>query len=147
MIDNALHVHNGGCLCGSVRYIAQGQPLVVAHCHCKDCQRGTGAGHSTVAMFSIDRFQLMGRVAEFKMTSENGNEVTRVFCPTCGSPIYGTNSGMKGHVSIHLGTIDESATFEPQVVIFARNLKPWDDMDKGLLTFNAQPNWAPGDDV
>ncbi|MBL4748368.1 MAG: GFA family protein [Magnetovibrio sp.] len=78
---------------------------------------------------------------------KNGNEVTRVFCPTCGSPIYGTNSGMKGHVSIHLGTIDESATFEPQVVIFARNLKPWDDMDKGLLTFNAQPNWAPGDDV
>jgi hypothetical protein len=98
-------------------------------------------------MFSIDKFQLTGRVAEFNITSENGNEVTRAFCPTCGCPVYGKNSGMEGHVSIHLGTIDDSSSFDPQVVIFARNLKPWDCMDKNIPSFDAQPNWKPGDDV
>ncbi len=54
---------------------------------------------------------------------------------------------MKGYLTITLGTIDESSEFEPQVVVFARNRKPWDAMDESLPTFEAQPNWQPGDGV
>ena len=92
MIENKSRVHRGGCLCGAVRYEAEGEPVVVAHCHCEDCQRRSGAGHSTGAMFAADRFRLTGQVAEYKLMSDNGNEVTRVFCPACGSPIFGRNS-------------------------------------------------------
>ena len=147
MIDTTSRVHRGGCLCGAVRYAAEGQPLVVAHCHCKNCQRESGAGHSTGAMFPVDRFRLTGHVAEYKLESDNGNKVTRVFCPACGSPILGRNSAMKGYVTITLGTVDDSSEFVPQVVVFARNRKPWDKMDESLPTFEAQPNWRPGDDV
>ncbi len=98
-------------------------------------------------MFPVDRIRLTGHVAEYKLKSDHGNEVTRVFCPACGSPILGRNSGMKGYLTITLGTIDESSEFEPQVVVFARNRKPWDAMDESLPTFEAQPNWQPGDGV
>ena len=35
--------HRGGCLCGAVRYSFNARPLAVNACHCRDCQRFTGA--------------------------------------------------------------------------------------------------------
>ena len=54
------------------------------------------AGHSTGAMFPSARLRLEGAVREFNLQSEAGNTVTRVFCPACGSPILGRNTGMPG---------------------------------------------------
>jgi len=98
-------------------------------------------------MYARDRFRLTGRIAEHKLTSDNGNEVTRAFCPACGSPIFGANSGMRDHVTITLGTLDDSSTFAPQVTVFTRNRKPWDVMDDRIPSFPAQPGWQPGDPV
>ena len=98
-------------------------------------------------MFVVENLRLTGDVAEFKLKSNKGNGVTRVFCPACGSPILGRNSGMKGYVTITLGTVDDSSELEPQAVIFARNRMPWDAMDESLPTFETQPNWRPGDGV
>jgi hypothetical protein len=137
-------VLEGGCLCGTVRYRLQGPPVVVAHCHCEDCQRLSGAGHSTGAMFPVSQFVLNGRVAEYALTSAAGNTVTRVFCPNCGSPILGRNTAMEGFVTVSLGTLDDSSAIKPDVVVFARNRKPWDVMDDTLPTFDAQPAWRPG---
>lgn len=141
-IDSNL-VHHGQCLCGAVAFEAKGAPVVVAHCHCRDCQRLTGAGHSTGAMFPLDRFSIRGPVREYRLKSEAENEVTRVFCPSCGSPILGRNTAMPGFVTISLGTLDDSSMFEPVVTIFARNRKPWDAMDDSIATFEAQPQWRP----
>ncbi len=140
-------IHRGGCLCGAVRYEVEGQPVVVAHCHCEDCQRVSGAGHATGAMFPVERFRLNGQVAEYKIKSGDGNEVTRGFCPVCGSSILGRNTVTKGYVTVTLGTIDDSSKFEPQVVIFAGNRRTWDLMDESLPTFETEPDWKPEDGV
>jgi hypothetical protein len=50
---------------------------------------------------------------------------------------------MTGFLTITLGTLDDSSEFEPKVVVFARNRKPWDAMDERLQTFEAQPDWKP----
>lgn len=136
-------IHTGGCLCGNIRYEITGAPVVVAHCHCEDCQRISGAGHSTGAMFATTQFAISGNVAEYSLVSKAGNQVTKVFCPTCGSPILGRNDGMEGFVTVSLGTLDDSSRFEPEVVIFAGNKKPWDIMNDTLPTFLAQPEWSP----
>jgi hypothetical protein len=138
-------VHRGRCLCGSVRFHALGDPVIVAHCHCEDCQRLTGAGHSTGAMFPAARFELGGDFREYELISDAGNTVTRVFCPRCGSPILGRNTAMPGFVTVSLGVLDDSSGFVPSVAIFARNRKPWDAMDGTVATFDAQPEWHPGD--
>ncbi|MHA1564534.1 MAG: GFA family protein [Alphaproteobacteria bacterium] len=145
MVEKKSRVHRGGCQCGAVRYEVGGTPIVVAHCHCENCQRGSGAGHSTGAMFAADGFTQSGPVGEYKYQSKNGNEVTRAFCPTCGSPLFGRNTGMDGFVTITLGSFDDSSDFKPEVAVFARNRKPWDVMDGDLLTFDTQPGWKPGD--
>ena len=147
MSDEQSRIHRGACLCGQIRYEAVGQPVVISHCHCKDCQRGSGAGHSTGAMYAEHQFHISGRLGEFQLVSEAGNKVTRVFCPSCGSPIYGKNSGMPGFLNVTLGTLDDSSSFTPQVTIFARNRKPWDLVAIGLPTFEAQPGWEPPDRI
>ena len=136
-------LHKGGCLCGAVRFSVEGPPVVVAHCHCEDCQRSSGAGHTTGAMFSTTNFKSNGKLSEFHLTSENNNRVTKSFCPTCGSSLFGRNTAMDGYVTIALGTFDDASMFEPEVVVFARNKQPWDIMDETLATFNAQPSWKP----
>ena len=138
-------IHNGHCLCGKVSYAVRGDPVIVAHCHCDDCQRMSGSGHSTGAMYPLESLSLHGEVAEYALISESGNRVTRVFCPSCGSPILGRNSGMEGFATLSLGTMDDSSDLIPGVTVFARNRKPWDSMDESIQTFDAQPAWNPRD--
>ncbi len=47
----------GGCLCGSIRYEATGQPYNITHCHCLDCRRSSGAPFVTWASFSRRSFR------------------------------------------------------------------------------------------
>ena len=83
-------MRQGRCLCGAVTYEVAGDPVVVAHCHCVDCQRLSGAGHTTGAMFEADKITVRGDVSEFRLDSDTDSVVTRTFCPKCGSPLFGT---------------------------------------------------------
>jgi hypothetical protein len=140
-------MREGRCLCGACTYQISGDPVVVAHCHCIDCQRGTGAGHSTGAMFSEDGFSAAGPTTTFTTKSESGNGVMRTFCATCGSPLFGRNTGMPGHVTVSAGTLLYSDDLAPQVAIFGRSRRAWDDVATDIPTFEAQPNWKPQDGV
>lgn len=137
----------GRCLCGSVTYEIDGEPTVVAHCHCDDCKRLTGAGHSTGAMFPADVVRVFGPVTEFALVSAGNGVVTRTFCPTCGSPLFGRNTGMPGFLTVTVGTLDDPDGVTPQVVVFARSRCRWDPSDPTLPTFATQPDWKPEDGV
>jgi len=140
-------MRRGRCLCGAVSYEADGEPLVVAHCHCLDCQRQSGSGHTTGAMFASDNVRIDGVVAEFFIDSGSESVVTRSFCGTCGSSLFGRNTKMPGFVTIAVGTLDDPGAVNPQVAVFARSRRPWDCMDPTLPTFETQPAWKPSDGV
>jgi hypothetical protein len=137
----------GGCLCGAVRYEIDGEPVVVAHCHCANCQRVSGAGHTTGAMFAAAAVRVQGETREFQLESESGSVVTRTFCPGCGSPLFGRNTRMEGFVTVSVGTLDDPDRVTPQVAVFARSRRHWDLMDQALPTFPTQPEWKPEDGV
>jgi hypothetical protein len=137
----------GRCLCGAVRYEIEGDPVIVAHCHCRDCQRLSGAGHTTGAMFPSAAVRVVGDVAEHSLVAESGTTVTRTFCPKCASPLFGRNTGMAGVMTVSVGTLDDPDALSPQVAIFARTRPRWDVMDGSLPTFESQPRWKPEDGV
>lgn len=141
-------MRTGRCLCGGCAYEVGGEPVVVAHCHCLDCQRLSGAGHTTGAMFPEAQVRLLGEApAVYELESAAGNTVRRLFCGTCGSPLFGMNSGMPGFMTVAAGTLDQSDDLAPQVTIFARSRRAWDAMDGAVATFEAQPDWTPADGV
>jgi hypothetical protein len=135
----------GGCLCGAIRYEIEGDPVVVAHCHCTDCQRLSGAGHTTGAVYPEGAVEICGETREYRLKSELQSVVTRTFCPSCGSPLFGRNTRMPGFITVTVGTLDDPDSVNPQVVVFARSRRRWDVMDETLPTFDSQPDWKPED--
>ena len=136
-------IRSGRCLCGDVTFSARGEPEVVAHCHCRDCQRLSGTGHSVGAMYAVDCVTIRGTLKRHENPADSSSVVSRAFCPSCGSPVHGSNSDMPGYLTLGLGLFDNPGTFVPQVAIFARHRHAWDLMDDGLATFDTQPNWTP----
>lgn len=137
----------GGCRCGNVTYEISGDPVVVAHCYCRDCQRASGAGHTTGAMFPVEAISIKGSMSEYRSKAESGSTVSQLFCGTCGSRLFGRNTGMPGFMTLAVGTLDDPDLVEPQVAIFARTRPHWDAIDATVQIFDAQPAWKPEDGV
>jgi hypothetical protein len=120
-----------------------GAPVIVAQCHCEECRRLSGTGHTIGAMFAWSGMTLHGEIGEFMYHSGTGSEVTKGFCKTCGSPIFGRNTRLADHVTVPLGSIEDTTGLNVQVVIFARDKMHWDELGSDVAMFDTQPDWAP----
>lgn len=129
----------GHCLCGSVTYTINGQPMRTAQCHCKDCQRASGTGHMSLAFFKADDVKINGETKGYAITADSGNVNTRHFCPGCGSRVYGENSARPGIVGIAVGCIDSHDWFEPQAVVYAGSRPDWDMTSEEVPNFDTMP--------
>lgn len=133
----------GKCLCGAVTYAAQGKPVVVAQCHCDECRRLSGTGHTIGAMYPVASVSISGPTAQFQYASSKESVVTRVFCPSCGSPILGKNTRSPEHLTLSLGTMDDAESLKVEVVIFDRDKQHWDQITDGIPRFATMPDWSP----
>lgn len=86
-----------------------------------------------------------GKPSEFKYMSAKTSQVTKAFCATCGSPVYGTNTRSPDHLTLPLGTMDDASGLGVEVVIFERDKPHWDQLGAGAVRFETQPDWTPPD--
>ena len=135
--------YTGKCLCGEVTYTAMGSPFVVAQCHCEECRRLSGTGHTIGAMFATDAVNISGKLSKFSYSSDKVSEVTKAFCANCGSPIYGQNTRMPDQLTLSLGTMDDASGLDVEVVIFERDRPHWDRLGEEVVSFATQPDWKP----
>lgn len=137
---------SGQCLCGNVTYVVKGNPVVVAQCHCEECRRLSGTGHTVGAMFQAKDVDIQGTLTEYKYLSRKNSEVTKAFCAKCGSPILGRNTSNPTHLTLPLGSMDDATALKVEVVIFARDKPDWDELGKDVACFQTQPDWTPSAD-
>ncbi len=130
---------NGGCLCGALRFSCTAGPLMTGHCHCVDCRKDSGTGHGSHMMVPENAVTITGPETSFTVTADSGNEVTRHFCPTCGSSVYSTNSGMAGMMALRASALDDPEQFTPQFVVYASRAPSWDAPDASLPNFPEMP--------
>ncbi|WP_256448887.1 GFA family protein [Methylosinus sp. KRF6] len=67
-----MRTYSGKCLCSGVRFTATGPPVIVAQCHCEECRRLSGTGHSVGAMLRTDAVVLSGKTSEFVYLNRAG---------------------------------------------------------------------------
>ena len=130
---------SGGCLCGAVRYSSDAEPMMAGHCHCEDCRRTSGSGHSSHLVVPEESVRLTGEVKGYERASDSGNLVTRAFCPTCGAPIFSKNPAMPGMIFLRASSLDDLETFQPQMHVYATRAASWDAPRAGVPAFDKMP--------
>jgi hypothetical protein len=133
----------GGCLCGAVRFTVKGAPIRMAQCHCLDCQRASGTGHMSNAIFDAADVEVTGTTASFASTADSGNVLTRHFCPTCGARLFLYSQARPGKIVMAVGAFDDSSWFAPEVVLFTKRRPSWDLTTDGVPNFEAGPSMPP----
>lgn len=129
----------GGCYCGAVRYVAEGEPSLKAQCHCRECQYVTGGGPNYFMMMPTAGFSYTKGAPKTFTRADLEHPVTREFCGECGTHLVTRPPGMPLLV-LKVGTLDEPALFEgPQVAIYAVDKQPFHLVAEGLPTFERLP--------
>lgn len=130
----------GGCLCGAVRYESGGEPQFALQCHCRDCQRASGAPHVAAVRVSSAEFRITkGTPRRYLAKADSGNEVSRTFCGDCGTPLYVQVSTRSDIVGVRVCTFDDPSWFKPQANIFVKSAQPWDHLDPAVPAFPIYP--------
>ena len=137
MSDGDGYPLEGGCTCRAVRYRMTTRPMYVHCCHCRWCQRETGAAFALNAMIEADRVDLLQGAPEAVMTpslSGKGQKIVR--CPACKIALWSNYAGAGDKIRfVRVGTLDDPDRLPPDIHIFTRSKQPWVVLPKGALIF------------
>jgi hypothetical protein len=119
--------YEGGCSCRAVRYRMTSRPLFVHCCHCRWCQRESGAAFALNALIESDRVVTLHGHPETVLTpSESGKGQKIVRCPACRVALWSHYAGAGDVLKfVRVGTLDEPDRFPPDIHIFTASKQPW----------------------
>lgn len=124
----------GGCDCRAVRYRMMSAPLFVHCCHCRWCQRESGASFALNAMIEADRVVELGQPSELIDTpsaSGNGQAIAR--CPKCKIAVWSNYAGAGPHIKfVRVGTLDNPDLCSPDIHIFTASKQSWVILPAGV---------------
>ncbi len=112
----------GGCLCGEIQYCINAQPLDAGYCHCRLCQRSSGA--PTLAWLTViaDGFSYTkGRPAIFHSSPHSQRE----FCGNCGTQMAFRLSASPKTVDVTLASLHDPSRIHPQYHIWCQSKIAW----------------------
>jgi hypothetical protein len=127
MNRNSAFPLDGGCDCGTVRYRVMRPPLFVHCCHCRWCQRESGASFALNAMIEADyvvHLKAEPEVVDTPSNSGSGQKIAR--CPKCSVALW-SNYSSAGPVIrfVRVGTLDDPDHLPPDIHIFTSSKQPW----------------------
>jgi hypothetical protein len=138
---------DGGCTCRFVRYRSVARPLIVHCCHCRWCQRETGASFALNALVEAERVQLLQgdvEIVDTPSNSGNGQKIAR--CPKCRVALW-SNYPQSGEAIrfVRVGTLDEPDQFSPDIHIYTSTKQPWVVIPSGVPAvpefYNPRETW------
>jgi hypothetical protein len=127
MVGSSIFPLDGGCDCGVVRYRMTTKPLFVHCCHCRWCQRESGASFALNAVIEADGVAHLGAEPELVETPSNsgkGQKIAR--CPVCRIAVWSNYAGAGPVIRfVRVGTLDAPDYLPPDIHIFTASKQPW----------------------
>ena len=130
----------GGCYCGAVRYEVDGEPLMKAQCHCRECQYFTGGQPNDFIAVPDARFNVTkGAMKAYSRAGLEG-AATREFCADCGTQVLTRSPALPGAVILKVGTLDDPSVFgQPQMVMQTDDAQSFHHIPDGVPAFGRFP--------
>ncbi len=140
-----MEVHEGGCLCGDIRYRVRGSPVRAFACHCRFCQRRTGTALAVVTFFPQGDVEFSGRPrASYRTASdESGRWIALDFCPRCGTNVGASLEHLPAEYVVSGGTFDDPNWFEVSKHIWTRSKVKWMTPPEGCEWHRTTPAAGP----
>jgi hypothetical protein len=139
----------GHCTCLTVRFALRSAPLIVHCCHCRYCQRESGASYALNAVIESDRVALLKGAPESVMTpsaSGKGQKIAR--CPTCRVALWSTYAGAGDALRfVRVGTLENPDLLPPDIHIYSESKQPWVVIPAGARSvpqyYRRSEVWSP----
>jgi hypothetical protein len=130
----------GGCYCGKLRYVAEGEPAAKGQCHCRECQHVSGGSPNVFFVMPAEGFKYVkGEPKAFNRT-DIAAPATRQFCADCGTHIA---SFRAGPIILKIGTLDDPSVYGmPQFAIWLSEKQSFHQVPDGVRTL--ERTFTPG---
>lgn len=128
----------GSCLCGGIRYEADGPLVAIGRCHCRECRKASGAEFATNGTVAAGSFRIVaGEDLLGAFETSPGQE--RCFCTRCGSPLLKRYADDPDNVRIRLGCVDTPVEERPVVRVFVSEKLDLTEIPDDLPAFETLP--------
>jgi len=131
----------GSCLCGGVTYIATAAPVWSGNCHCRECQKLSGAPFVSAFSVPAESFSCLGETKQFHRTAASGNLVTTTLCAKCGGRLYARSAGNPALVNVSAATLRDPASFLPVSNVYLSEAVSWIEPPKARFNFEKMPQF------
>ena len=137
----------GGCDCRHIRYRLTSRPLFVHCCHCRWCQRESGAAFALNAMIEADRVvHTAGEPVIIDTPSNSGKGQKIARCPKCLVALWSNYAGAGEKVRfVRVGTLDDPDALPPDIHIFTASKQPWVVIPPGMAAveeyYSSKDHW------
>ena len=134
-------VHEGGCVCGVVRYRTTRAPKRVSACACRWCQRRTGSALGISVYFDKPAVVFtQGTLKRYRLVSDAGRWIESKFCENCGTTVGWTLELFPDYHGIAGGTFDAPTFwYDIERFVFARSKPAWLTIPDGIEVCQAMP--------
>ena len=130
---------SGGCVCGSVRYVCTRPPVAMLNCHCRDCQRSSGAPFASGLVVRVSDMEINGTPKAYSVRAGSGKLATRSFCSECGSPLFTFSETAPEVMSIRFPTLDNQSEFHPMLDIWTSSAPAWVCLSQAIPHHSQSP--------
>ncbi len=114
------------CNCGDLTIRVDGDPEIVAACHCEFCQRYTGSVLGVSAYFTDDKvIEITGERTCYERKQDGGSMLHYYFCPVCGAGAHWTTEWHLGHTGIAAGAFFDPMFPKPNWAGMTKHAPSW----------------------
>ena len=123
--------YTGSCLCGGIAFRVESELEPIQVCHCAQCRKAQGGPFAAVIPVAVSSFNLLAGEHLLK-SYESSPGKQRVFCSSCGSPIYSRRQALPGVVRVRAGLFNEPLRVKPAWHAYTGSKCNWWAIEDGL---------------
>jgi hypothetical protein len=136
--------HSGGCvimrascLCGGITFEITGPVHGTRYCHCVHCRKFSGTAWAAWGL--IETAHLAVGSLRSGLSKYDSGAGFRVFCTSCGSPLWYEPTALPQFRGIPLGVLDDEEVPGPQMHVWTRSKVSWAEISDGLPRYEILP--------